>query len=211
MSRGNISCTSPPTDPSRTSCSYGSEGRGQRWALISKGESKAQKRVFYFLTVFIISGFFSECDLTISPLTHHTLYLFSDFVFTFGVMVHEIIRLQTKEAAELEEELSFETFYEIFAILQAVSITQQGFLNAIVYGWTREDFLHIMAISGSSNQSALHQLLFSHTGGDSGELDATWALQEGGEEEEKEEEEKWSPSQTQSITPVLSHKLYPNL
>jgi hypothetical protein len=47
-------------DPSKACCTYGSEGRGQRWALISKGESKARKRVFYFLTAFILSGFFSE-------------------------------------------------------------------------------------------------------------------------------------------------------
>ena len=28
-----------------------------------------------------------------------------------------------------------------------MTITPQGFLNAIVYGWTREDFLHIMAVN----------------------------------------------------------------
>ena len=30
--------------------------------------------------------------------------------------------------------------------LQAFIVPLQGFLNAIVYGWTREEFIHIMAI-----------------------------------------------------------------
>ena len=34
---------------------------GATRALISRGQSKARKRVTYFLTVFIINGFFSEC------------------------------------------------------------------------------------------------------------------------------------------------------
>ena len=34
-----------------------------------------------------------------------------------------------------------------------MTITQQGFLNAIVYGWTREDFLDIMAIGGQKEVS----------------------------------------------------------
>lgn len=28
----------------------------------------------------------------------------------------------------------------------------QGFLNAIVYGWTREDFLFVMAAAGTSSK-----------------------------------------------------------
>lgn len=34
---------------------------GATEALIIRGQSQARKRVIYFLTVFIISGFFSEC------------------------------------------------------------------------------------------------------------------------------------------------------
>ena len=44
--------------------------------------------------------------------------------------------------------------------LQSVTITQQGFLNAIVYGWTREDFLSIMALGGRKKyQSDVTQLV----------------------------------------------------
>ncbi len=30
---------------------------------------------------------------------------------------------------------------------QSVTIPVQGFLNAIVYGWTRDDFLYVMSMS----------------------------------------------------------------
>ncbi|CAI8054987.1 hypothetical protein GBAR_LOCUS30006 [Geodia barretti] len=188
-------------DPSKTCCTYGSEGRGQRWALISKGESKARKRVFCFLTAFILSGFFN-------------------FIFTIGVMAHEIDKLRTQETLEKGKGLSFKAFYMVFATLQALSITQQGFLNAIVYGWTRENFLHIMAFSGgSSSFGNVQRLMLTHGEGDSrtasGELGETWAVfnreeEEEEEEEEKEEEErgKWTPTQTQSLTPALTHKLF---
>ena len=33
-----------------------------------------------------------------------------------------------------------------YFFLQAFIVPLQGFLNAIVYGWTREEFIHIMAI-----------------------------------------------------------------
>ena len=31
------------------------------------------------------------------------------------------------------------------ACIQSITVPLQGFLNAIVYGWTRENFLHVMA------------------------------------------------------------------
>ena len=34
-------------------------------------------------------------------------------------------------------------------VLQSVTVPLQGFLNAIVYGWTRGDFLFIMAATSS--------------------------------------------------------------
>lgn len=37
--------------------------------------------------------------------------------------------------------------------LQSITVPLQGFLNAIVYGWTREDFLYIMA--STRNQKTL--------------------------------------------------------
>ena len=144
----------------------------------------------------------------------------SDFIFTIGVMAHEIDKLRTQETLEKGKGLSFKAFYTVFATLQALSITQQGFLNAIVYGWTRENFLHIMAFSGgSSSFGNVQRLMLTHGEGDSrtasGELGETWAVfnreeEEEEEEEEKEEEErgKWTPTQTQSLTPALTHKLF---
>lgn len=122
-------------------------------------------------------------------------------------MVHEIEKLRKQETLEMGKTLSFEKFYMVFATLQAVSITQQGFLNAIVYGWTREDFIHTLAMSGGGG-SSVHQLMFRHRREDktaSDELGETWAM-----EEEEEGEEKWTPSQTQSITPPLPHKVFLN-
>jgi len=37
--------------------------------------------------------------------------------------------------------------------MQSITVPLQGFLNAIVYGWTREDFLYIMAVT-SKDQDA---------------------------------------------------------
>ena len=105
-------------------------------------------------------------------------------------MGHEIDKLRRKETLEEGEDLSFEAFYKVFATLQAVSITTQGFLNAIVYSWTREDFLHIMAISGgSSSFTNIQQLMFTHgvedSGTASGELGETWPVLDKVEEERK--------------------------
>lgn len=40
----------------------------------------------------------------------------------------------------------------VMFLLQSLTITQQGFLNAIVYGWTREDFLNLVGLKSSSKQ-----------------------------------------------------------
>jgi hypothetical protein len=138
----------------------------------------------------------------------------SDFIFTIGVMAHEIDKLRTKDTLEEGKGLSFKAFYMVFATLQALSITQQGFLNAIVYGWTREDFLHIMAFSGGSSSFGNVQRLMLTHGGDSrtasGELGQTWAVldREEEEEENEEEREKWTQTQTESVTPDLTHKSF---
>ncbi|CAI8054988.1 hypothetical protein GBAR_LOCUS30007, partial [Geodia barretti] len=41
-------------------------------------------------------------------------------------------------------------------LLQSVTVPLQGFLNAIVYGWTRGDFLQVMAISTSISSHCSH-------------------------------------------------------
>jgi hypothetical protein len=33
--------------------------------------------------------------------------------------------------------------------MQSLIVPLQGFFNAIVYGWTREDFMHLVAIGNS--------------------------------------------------------------
>ena len=40
--------------------------------------------------------------------------------------------------------------------MQSVTVPLQGFLNAIVYGWTRGDFLQVMAISTSISSHCSH-------------------------------------------------------
>ena len=37
------------------------------------------------------------------------------------------------------------------SLLQSLTVPLQGFLNAIVYGWTRDDFLDVMAVDKSSS------------------------------------------------------------
>ena len=63
-----IHCISATLGPSRTSYNYGTEDRGHTWSLISRGESKARKRVVYFLTAFAVSGFFSELQSAYSKI-----------------------------------------------------------------------------------------------------------------------------------------------
>ena len=41
----------------------------------------------------------------------------------------------------------------ILLYLQSITVPLQGFLNAIVYGWTREDFLYIMVSSSRQEHS----------------------------------------------------------
>ena len=143
-------------------------------------------------------------------------------------MVREIIEIQRREQISSTSDFGtppFESFYITFGTLQAVSITQQGFLNAIVYGWTREEFVHIMAITSRASDNLIQLLDGTRSAdwgrrraaavGDSGELGATWEDRAEGEreceeEEEKEEEEEEENRQlyeTHSLTPTLSHRL----
>jgi len=41
--------------------------------------------------------------------------------------------------------------------MQSITAPLQGFLNAVVYGWTREDFLYIMAVT-SKDQDAEREM-----------------------------------------------------
>ena len=134
-------------------------------------------------------------------------------------MIREIIEIQRKEQKIDFSSPAFETFYIIIATLQAISITQQGFFYAIVYGWTREDFLHIMTISTHARGSLSPLVNGLRSWGqretDSGELEVTSPLppeEEGEHAEGKhgkgENEQRYETSKSQSLfTPNLSHRL----
>ena len=113
-------------------------------------------------------------------------------------MSREIIAIQETEPISSTSDFRtppFESFYIIFGALQAVSITQQGFLNAIVYGWTRETFVHVMAFSSRTGDSlgllsdGARSTDWGRRGTESGELGATWDLRAEGEGKGEEEEE----------------------
>lgn len=36
--------------------------------------------------------------------------------------------------------------------MQSITVPLQGFLNAIVYGWTRDDFLNVMAVTRTAEE-----------------------------------------------------------
>ena len=43
--------------------------------------------------------------------------------------------------------------------VQSSTAPLQGFLNAIVYGWTRDDFLHVMAFTNNSTANEHNQVV----------------------------------------------------
>lgn len=157
----------------------------------------------------------------------HLKFFFVDFIFSFGVMVLEITKLESKEmmintTSDIRSS-TFETFYIIFAILQAISITQQGFLNAIVYSWTRDDVFHVMTMQGDS--SGQQNMLIRSRGTTDGSSVSNddhniFNSVEYEKEEEAKKEEEWEQgkgvedvtlyeySKSQTVTPTLTHKLF---
>ena len=49
----------------------------------------------------------------------------------------------------------------ILFLLQSITATQQGFFNAMVYGWTHGDFLNVLAIPNPRRYSCLHKSMDS--------------------------------------------------
>ena len=139
-------------------------------------------------------------------------------------MIRESIAIQETEPISSTSDFRtppFESFYIIFGALQAVSITQQGFLNAIVYGWTRETFVHVMAFSSRTDDSlgllgdGARSSDWGRRGIESGELGVTWDLRAEGEGEGEEGEDEqnrplYETSKSQSLTPTMSHRLCVN-
>ena len=39
--------------------------------------------------------------------------------------------------------------------MQSITVPSQGFLNAIVYGWTREDFVGLVSVNSDSEEAKI--------------------------------------------------------
>lgn len=125
-------------------------------------------------------------------------------------MIHELVMLSKGDKPENDSDFSsasFEPFYITCATLQSLSITQQGFLNAIVYGWTRDDFLHIMAIGRGGTLSSLTGSQNTPQDDD----DETWVIhsdEDGYDETVATEDEKISrQGSSKSAHSVTAHRL----
>lgn len=116
-------------------------------------------------------------------------------------MIREAIQLQSQNHSESDfESLSF---YVIFVSLQSVSITQQGFLNAMVYSWTREELQHIVSFSRRLHRSGNDLDLSTDFAQDGDGSDERFCA-----DEEKEEEEVWETSRSLSTSPALTKKTF---
>ena len=105
-------------------------------------------------------------------------------------MVYELRVLSHRNSSEMNSDFNsptFEPFYIAFATLQSLTITQQGFLNAIVYGWTRDDFINTVATSAlpKDNRKSFLSSLATVTQ----DPDENMWIIESNEEVEEEEEE----------------------
>jgi hypothetical protein len=147
---------------------YGAMGHPLTEPVLERAEFQAKRRVTYFVIVFMVTGLFSEPDtMTYNysyPLVVHCVHLLlSDLILCVELMFFDVMKLVKEEnqsPAVNENETRAQKIYYITLCLQSVTITQQGFLNAIVYGWTREDFLSIMALGGRKKcQSDVTQLV----------------------------------------------------
>lgn len=93
--------------------------------VISQGQSNAKQRVIYFLTVFLITGLFNLC-------------------LSFAFVIHESQELRKKNVTPSDKENKMPIYVLAMFICQSVSVPLQGFLNAIVYGWTRSEFVQVI-------------------------------------------------------------------
>ncbi|XP_019852164.1 PREDICTED: transmembrane protein 116-like [Amphimedon queenslandica] len=96
-------------------------------AILARGQSRAAKRVMLFLTVFVFSGFFNLCC---------------------AVMLL-LLMLKLQNNFEMKK---WSDAYNFFLFAQSLTLPLQGFLNAIVYGWTREDFVSTMSFALHNDQ-----------------------------------------------------------
>lgn len=98
---------------------------GATEAVIVRGHSQAKHRVFLFLTVFVVTGL---CNLILACL------------LTVFISIYLVLDVSHRHSNHI-----LRSILTVTLIIQSITVPLQGFLNAIVYGWTREDFLFIMA------------------------------------------------------------------
>lgn len=104
--------------------------------ILLRSETQARRRVIYFLTVFTITGFAN---------------LFLGYTFA----IYESVKIYRGDwhihTGPEKDHLS--PFVMTIFTFQSITVPLQGFLNALVYGWTRQDFIysvmHRRATSGS--------------------------------------------------------------
>ncbi|CAI8022381.1 hypothetical protein GBAR_LOCUS13152 [Geodia barretti] len=88
---------------------------GATRAMILAGQKDAKKRVFLFFSVFFVTGFVT---------------------FAFGIGLFPKLHNNFYKG---------ENAIYITLIFEAIFVPSQGFMNALVYGWTRGDFLSVMS------------------------------------------------------------------
>lgn len=118
------------------------EKRSRPWSLygamesvVISGENQAKKRISYFLTVFLLTGL-------------------ANFILSFAVVTAVYTSDDTTSSVQIP------SYFLAIYILQSISLPIQGFLNAIVYGWTRDDFIQVMVHTTNNrrNSDVLMQL-----------------------------------------------------
>ncbi|CAI8006283.1 hypothetical protein GBAR_LOCUS4629, partial [Geodia barretti] len=100
-------------------------------AIILDGQKKAKKRIFLFFCIYFITGIitsgFGIDNIVIAGLSDHNV--------SYSTVAASQGRVYT------------------FLLLEAIFVPVQGFLNALAYGWTREDFLTAMSSQRSLTSS----------------------------------------------------------
>ncbi len=115
------------------------------------------------MTVFIICGLFSELLITLARLFYiQILYLSSDLLLSTLHVFFEGYSLSAVPTVENHERRLVSSIFVLY-ISQSITVPLQGFLNAIVYGWTREEF--VLAVrSPSVNAQNQNDKLFKEQG-----------------------------------------------
>ena len=134
--------------------------------MILAGQKDAKKRVFLFLTIYVITGFMSEFLVAIQHYEWNWYHVITAFfavmyygvvniiIFNFESSFTDKINFNTKEEVnfyflllEVKTKTTKAQLSTSYTILesQALLAPSQGFLNAAAYGWTRGDFLSVMS------------------------------------------------------------------